>query len=374
MRAIDQKDVRSVSSLYGGFWNFDIKDFCYMTNPYFPPNEFFESMGANLKVLVKAYPSTNWHISSLVAKPLGLTHEEVVIANGASELITAITGRFIENLAVPVPTFDEFINQVRSQGKLVSPYQLEGDFELDVEGFIRHVQDSNANTALLINPNNPTGTLISRESMEHILESLRHLDLVLIDESFIEFASGDQPPSVIDLIFDYPNLIVLKSLSKTYGIPGLRLGYAASGNPDVTANLRRDVPIWGINSLAQFFLEEIGDYKQQFIDSCIGVKHATQLLYRDLQEIPYLHPYITEGNFILCRLLRGFTATELTARLFDEFHILINDCSKKVGLDESFFRIAPRTVEENALLIQALRSIATAAEVEEPTLGRGGKG
>ena len=371
---MEQSDIRYVSSLYGGLWNFDIKDFCYMTNPYFPPQEFFESLGANLRVLVKAYPSTNWHISSLVARPLGLTHEEVVIANGASELIAAITGRFVENLAVPVPSFDEFVNRARNQGKRVSPYQLDGDFELDVEGFIRHVQDTHANAALLINPNNPTGTLISRESMEHILESLRHLDLVLVDESFIEFASGDPSPSVMDLVFDYPNLIVVKSLSKIYGIPGLRLGFAASGNRDVTASLRSDVPIWSINSLAQFFLEEIGDYEQQFAESCMGIKHATQLLFRGLREIPYLHPYTTQGNFILCRLLRDFTATELTARLFEEFHFLINDCSKKVGLDGSFVRIASRTVEENAQLVQALQSLAATVPLEEraPRLGARG--
>ena len=368
-----EQRVRSVSSLYGGFWNFDIKDFCYMTNPYFPPQEFMESLGLKLGELVKSYPSTNWYLSSLAAKPLGLTHEELVIANGASEFIAAITDRFVENLAVPVPTFDEFVNRARNQGKRVSPYQLDGDFELDVEGFIRHVQDTHANAALLVNPNNPTGTLISRESMEHILESLRHLDLVLIDESFIEFASGYPSPSVMDMVFDYPNLIVLKSLSKIYGIPGLRLGFAASGNRDVTASLRSDFPIWSINSLAQFFLEEIGDYEQQFAESCMSIKHATQLLYRGLQEIPYLHPYTTQGNFILCQLLRDFTATELTARLFEEFHILINDCSKKVGLDGSFIRIAPRTVEENAQLIQALQALVGTAPVEAPTSGWGAK-
>jgi threonine-phosphate decarboxylase len=362
---MEDRNLRFVSSLYGGFWNFDVKDFCYMTNPYFPPEEFFGSLAENLRVLVKAYPSTNWHISSLVARPLGLTHEEVVIANGASELIAAITGRFVENLAVPVPTFDEFVNRVRSQGKRVSPYQLDGDFELDVEGFIRHVQDTQANAALLINPNNPTGTLILRESMEHMLESLRHLDLVIVDESFIDFGSVDPLPSVMDMIFDYPNLIVLKSLSKNYGLPGLRLGYAASGNRDVTACLRSDVPIWSINSLAQFFLEEMGDYEQQFAESCMSIKHATQFLFRGLQEIPYLQPYPTQGNFILCRLLRDFTATELTARLFEEFHILINDCSKKIGLDSSFVRMASRTVEENAQLIQALQALSATSQVED---------
>jgi threonine-phosphate decarboxylase len=350
--------MRNISSLYGGFWNFDVKDFCYMTNPYFPPQEFIHSLGTNLRTLIKSYPSTNWHISSLVAKPLGLTHDEIVIANGASELIAAIIDRFVDNLAVPIPTFDEFINRATSQGKSVSPYQLDGDFELDVEGFIRHVQNSKANAALLINPNNPTGTLIPRESMIHLMESLRHLDLTLVDESFIDFTIYDPAPSIMDMIRDYPNLIVLKSLSKSFGIPGLRLGYAVSGNRDMTASLRSDIPIWSINSLAQYFLEELGSYQQEFAESCSQTRYATQSLYSGLQSVSYLHPYPTQGNFILSQVLHGITATELTARLFKESNILINDCSGKKGLDNRFVRMASRTVEENAQLVQALQSLA----------------
>ena len=362
---MNQQDVRYVSSLYGGFWSFDVKDFCYMTNPYFPPEEFIESMGSRLRELVKSYPSTNWYLSSLAAEPLGITHEELVIANGASELISAITDRFVEHLAVPIPTFDEFVNRAVDQGKRVSPYQLEGDFELDVDGFIQHVHDSRANTALLINPNNPTGTVISQESIWHILESLRHLDLVIFDESFIDLVSYDPPPSAMSRLLDFPNLIILKSLSKTYGIPGLRLGYAASGNKEWIAELRSDLPIWGINSLAQYFLENIEDYRQEFADSCAEVRRASQLLSSGLQGVPYLRPYPSQGNFVLSRLLYGFTATELTTRLFEEFRVLINDCSRKKGLDGRFVRMASRTVEENAQLVQALQALDATIPAEE---------
>ena len=362
---MEQRDVRYVSSLYGGFWNFDIKDFCYMTNPYFPPDAMIESMGSRLRELIKSYPSTNWYLSSLIAEPLGLTHEELVVANGASELINAITSRYVDNLAVPVPTFDEFVNRATSQGKQVSPYQLEGDFELDVEGFVQHVRDTRANAVLLIQPNNPTGTLISKESIRRLLDQFRHLDLVMIDESFIDFVSYDPPPSAIDMIADFSNLVILKSLSKIYGIPGLRLGYAASGNRDMVAGLRSQQPIWNINSLAQYFLEEMGGYQQQFADSCDEVRRAAQLLFQGLQTIPYLHPYPPQGNFTLCRILYGLTATELTTRLFEEFSVLINDCSGKKGLDSRFVRMASRTAEENAELVQALQVLAATISTEE---------
>jgi threonine-phosphate decarboxylase len=362
---MQQQDARYISSLYGGFWSFDIKDFCYMTNPYFPPEEFIDSLGLRLRELVKSYPSTNWYLSSLAAKPLGVTHEELVIANGASELIDVIMDRFVKHLAVPIPTFDEFINRAVSQGKPVSTYQLEGDFELDVDGFLLHVNDSGANAALLINPNNPTGTAISQEHLWHLLESLRHLDLVVVDESFIDFVRSVPAPSVMSRLQDFPNMIILKSLSKTYGIPGIRLGYAMSSNRDRIAELRSHLPIWGINSLAQYFLENIGEYQRQFDESCEQVRQAAQFLYAGLQEISYLHPYPTQGNFVLSRLVNEFTATELTTRLFEDFKILINDCSRKKGLDGSFVRMASRTVEENAQLIQALQALDATISMEE---------
>ncbi len=350
-------EVKYVSSLYGGFWDLDVKDFCYMTNPYFPPEEFLADLGARLQVLIKGYPSTNWHISSLLAKSLGLTQQELIVANGASELISTITGRFVQNLAVPVPTFNEYINRAEVQGKRVSPFVTSGDFELDPEAFIQHVQSTRANSALLIQPNNPTGTFISKENMRYLLESLRSLDLILVDESFIEFVNAEPNPSVVDLIFEYPNLIILKSLSKNYGIPGLRLGYAASGNQERVADLRQDLPIWNINSLAQFFLEKMPDYQEQFYRSCELLKSATQQMYSGLQDISYLKPYPTQGNFVLCRILHGFNASELTAHLFNRHRILVNNCGGKEGLDDSFLRLACRTEEENAELLEALRDL-----------------
>ena len=350
-------EVKYVSSLYGGFWDLDVKDFCYMTNPYFPPEEFLADLGARLQVLIKGYPSTNWHISSLLAKSLGLTQQELIVANGASELISTITGRFVQNLAVPVPTFNEYINRAEVQGKRVSPFVTSGDFELDPEAFIQHVQSTRANSALLIQPNNPTGTFISKENMRYLLESLRSLDLILVDESFIEFVNAEPNPSVVDLIFEYPNLIILKSLSKNYGIPGLRLGYAASGNQERIADLRQDLPIWNINSLAQFFLEKMPDYQEQFYRSCELLKSATQQMYSGLQDISYLKPYPTQGNFVLCRILHGFNASELTAHLFNRHRILVNNCGGKEGLDDSFLRLACRTEEENAELLEALRDL-----------------
>ena len=359
---MNQPDVKYVSSLYGGFWNFEIKDFCYMTNPYFPPEGFVNALGERLRQMIKAYPSTNWYISSLAAEPLGLTHEEVVVANGASELINAITDSFVDRLVVPVPTFDEFINRAHILGKQVSLFRLlpSEDFEVEPERLIRSVQDSGANSVLIINPNNPTGKLLSIEKMRLLLESLASLELIVVDESFNDFVSNPPSPSVMKWLSDFPNVIVLKSLSKSYGIPGLRLGYAASSNKKRISELRSKLPIWNINSFAQYFLETMREYSEDFLVSCTSVRAATNKLYEGLRSVSYLHPYPSEGNYVLSRVLHSFTGESLTANLFNEFGMLINNMSTKRGLEseeDNFVRMASKTAEENAELIRAVQEL-----------------
>ncbi len=361
---MDTRDVRYYSSLYGGYWSHDVRDFCYMTNQYFPPDSFIEALTRRLTRLVKSYPSTNWYLSSLAARPLGLTHEELVIANGASELISTISDRFVSRLAVAVPTFDEFVNRAVNQGKSVSSFQLTGELHLDVDEFARFVLESGANVALLINPNNPTGLSTPKADVLRFLDTLRDLDLVIVDESFIDFVDVDPHPSIMQHLSDYPNVIVLKSLAKTYGIPGLRLGYAASANQGRIAELRTHLPIWGINSLAQFYLETIEEYRQEFIESCAEVRRATRLLHDGLRDdVPYLDPRPTHANFVFSRVADDLTSTELTTRLFEQSRILINDCGRKRGLEGRYVRMASRTAEENAQLVEALADLARSGVV-----------
>ena len=359
---MQSQDVRHLSSLYGGYWNHHVEDFCYMTNRYFPPHRLIEDLQARLPALLGSYPSTNWHLSSLLAEQVGLSHHELVVANGASELISAISARLIHRLAVTVPTFDEFINRANSQGKEVCPFLPATSFELDIDAFINHVKTTEANSALLIRPNNPTGSYLPKAELTHFLDNMRTLDLVLVDESFLDFVDAEPNPSALDLIHEYPNLTVLKSLSKAYGVPGLRLGFAATGNAERLAKLREDLPIWNINSFAQFFLEEMGAYQWEYAESCRRVRVATQLLYRGLEDVPYLYPYPTQSNFVLCRILYGFTGQELTEHLFENCRALVKNCSAKSGLEGEFIRIACRTEEENLRLVDAFKGLAEATK------------
>ena len=356
------EEVSRLSSLYGGYWSRNILDFCYMTNRYFPPHRLIEDLQARLPELIGSYPSTNWHLSSLMAEQVGLTHNELVVGNGASELINAIVSRFVHRLAVPGPTFDEFVNRAKFLGREVCPFRPAQRFNLDVDAFIEHVRDTRSDSALLIRPNNPTGSYMAKDDLVYFLEHMRSLDLVLVDESFLDFVDAESDPSALDLLDEFPNLLVLKSLSKNYGIPGIRLGYAATGNTERLAALRGDLPIWNINSFAQFFLEEMAQYQREYAESCREVIEATRLLVRGLNEVPFLYPYPTQGNFVLCWVLYGFTAQELTVRLFEDCRVLVNNWGSKDGLEGNFIRIACRTEEENSRLIDALMRLAKFTE------------
>ena len=355
-------EVSRLSSLYGGFWSHNVQDFCYMTNRYFPPRQMIEDMQARLPELIGSYPSTNWYLSSLLAKHVGLTENELVVGNGASELINAVVARYVHRLAVPVPTFEEFVNRAKFLGREVCFFKPSQRFDLDIDEFIDHVRDTESDSALLIRPNNPTGSYLSKSDLVYFLDRMKSLNLVLVDESFLDFVDAEPDPSALDLLGEYPNLLVLKSLSKNCGIPGIRLGYAATGNAERLADLRSDLPIWSVNSFAQFFLEEMGHYQREYTESCRQVREATKSLVRGLEAVPYLYPYPTQGNFVLCWISYGFTGKELAERLFEDCRVLVNDCGSKEGLEDNFIRIACRTEEDNARLVDALMRLTKFTE------------
>ena len=330
-----------------------------MTNSYFPPDEFIQLLSSNLRTLIQAYPSTNRWISSVLGKVIGVEASNIVVANGASELISSISGTLINNMAIPVPTFEEYTNRVKALDKQISPFLLTGDFHLDTQEFISHIHASGANSVVIVNPNNPTGTLTQRDEMVDLISKLSYLDLVLVDESFIEFSQAVPNPSVVDLVDKYPNLMIIKSMSKNYGVPGLRLGYIVSGNTLHVEQLRQSIPIWSINSIAQAFLENLGQYQAEFFVSCQHVIASTQTLFHDLERIIEVKPYPTEGNYILCELGAEMTGHQVGTMLLQEYGILISDRGNKSGLASNFIRIASRTDEENSRVAAALKNICS---------------
>jgi len=349
----------SVSLLAGGIESAHLLEFCHPTNPYFPPEEMVNELLFHLPRVMRQYPSENRRISLLLAGRLGVDPDEVVVGNGASELISAINHTLVERPLVPIPTFSEFMEAPRAAGKQVIPLQLQEhrEFLLDVEEVLATVRRSGADALVLINPHNPTGHLIEPDDLKALLAELRNLRMIILDESFIEFASASQVPTLLPDRAAYPNLVFVRSLGKDYGIPGLRLGCLVAANRDVVSRLRQVLPAWNVNTLAELFLELLPKYQEAYEEARIKSIKATQALYQAVSSLQGLKVYPTRANFVLAHVTNGMTSTALRDILLSRHLIYIRDCANKVGLGDRFVRIASRTMEENEQLVRILQTV-----------------
>jgi threonine-phosphate decarboxylase len=218
------------------------------------------------------------------------------------------------------------------------------------------VHARNLKSLLVINPGNPTGQFIPLEVMTDFLDGSRDLELVIVDESFIDFA-GDPVPSLLPLADRFSNLLIVRSMSKHCGVPGLRLGYCYSPNLYVLNRLRRFVPTWNLNTVAQYFLSLLPDTDAAYHEGRKRLIEDIRQLFHSLQSLPQIEVYPTGANFVLFKLRDGTTATELQARLLEEHQMYVRDCSNKLGMDNFHVRVASQGREKDARLVQALRKL-----------------
>jgi threonine-phosphate decarboxylase len=339
-----------------------ITDFCFIANPYYPTPEMMERLSARLPELIKSYPSSNPDIAAArLAEVLGVDASKLIVGNGASELITTICD-MLESIAVPVPTFGEYLEKI-APGRL-SIYQLDPDegYALNLDRYRAWVDEHGARAALVINPGNPTGQVFSVNEMRRFLDAAAHLDVVIVDESFIDFA-GEQIPSLLPVADEYANLILVRSMSKHCGVPGLRLGYCYTANRKLLEQLRRNLPTWNINTLAEFFLEMLVDTEREYHDSRRKVMRDVRSLYEQLRHLPGFTVYPTGANFVLVRIDGDYTARELQMALLSEYRLYVRDCTNKVGMDDKHIRIATQGLRADRRLIDALTELSGTPEL-----------
>ena len=334
----------------------EIIDFCFIANPYYPTSEMLQDLQRNLPSLIKSYPSSNPILSQQnLAAVLHVDPENLIIGNGATELIVLINTTLIDRIAVPIPTFGEYIEKLKDQ-RDAELYALDPaqHYELRLIDYLGWVRERNVKAVLVINPGNPTGQLISLEEMVDFMHQARDLELVIVDESFIDFA-GDPVPSLVPLADRFPNLLIVRSMSKHCGVPGLRLGYCYSGNPYLLNRLRRFIPTWNLNTLAQYFLSLLPSTDAAYHEGRKRLIGDVRWLQGALQSIPGLEVYPTGANFVLFKIKSGMTAAELQRRLLEEHQMYVRDCSNKVGMDNLHIRVASQGRGKDARLVDALR-------------------
>jgi histidinol-phosphate/aromatic aminotransferase/cobyric acid decarboxylase-like protein len=336
----------------------DMIDFCFIANPYYPTPEMLEDLKQNFPNLIKSYPSSSPILSQKhLAKVLRVNPENLIVGNGATELIVLINTTLIDRIAVPVPTFGEYIEKLKDQrdGEL---YELkpEENYNLDLAKYLAWVRRRGLKALLVINPGNPTGQLFSLDEMIEFLHQAKDMELVIVDESFIDFA-GDPVPSLLQVADKFTNLLLVRSMSKHCGVPGLRLGYCYSDNLYVLNRMRQFIPTWNVNTLAQYFLSLLPSTDAAYQEARKRLIGDVRWLYEALRAIPGIGVYPTGANFVLFKIKTGMQAVELQGRLLKEHCMYVRDCSNKVGMDNYHIRVASQGREKDAKLVEALQTL-----------------
>jgi threonine-phosphate decarboxylase len=354
----DTSHSPSLAELVGYERAAEIVDFCFIANPYYPTPGMLEALAEGLPTLIKCYPSSNPATTRrALAEVLRVDPDDLIVGNGATELIVLINEILVERIGVPVPTFGEYIEKLR-RPDAAELYYLDPDksYQLDLDEYLGWAREQDLRALLVINPGNPTGQLISGDEMVEFMERARDMDLVVVDESFIDFA-GESNPSLMPYADRFPNLLIVRSLSKNYGVPGLRLGFCYSRNRQMLDRLRRLVPTWHMNIMAEYFLSLLPDTEGEYRDSLVRVTSDVRRLGSELSTIAGLSVYPTGSNFVLFRIDGEMTAAELQSRLLSDHLMYVRDCSNKVGMDDRHVRVASQGRLSDARLVKALRSI-----------------
>lgn len=356
----EDEHFAAISSRYGGYWRYpQMLDFCYLVNPFFPPQRMIDEIKASFETLMREYPSGMRVNSLLASKNFGVKQEYILVGNGAAELIKAYMENLTGRLGNVLPTFEEYPNRLSKKG-LVQYVPQNEDFKYTAEEIMQFFADKEIDTLLLINPDNPSGNYIPFNELLGLIEWTREKGLkFVVDESFVDFANVEGQSSLFDntILSANPHLVVIKSISKSYGVPGFRLGVLASGDTNVIAKLKKDVAIWNINSFGEFYMQIYEKYHKDYDIACSLFREERESFYDSLQEIPFLKVYPSQANYFLCRVVEKYSSHELALLLLKR-NILIKDCGTKKAFEGGdYIRIAVRDRKDNAYLVETLKSL-----------------
>lgn len=357
----DDNDKLDLLSLrFGGYWRYPkMIDFCYLVNPYFPPQRLMDEIRANSDTLITQYPSGMRVNSLLAAKNFGVHQEHIIVGNGAAELIKSLMEHFSGKMGFIRPTFEEYPNRYLKDDSVV--YNIDSvDFSYDAEDIINFYSKNEINNLVLINPDNPTGNYISKQGVIKLAEWCQRKNIrLIIDESFVDFAEEEDNSLINEkIIKEFSTIVVVKSISKSYGVPGLRLGICVSGDTELIATMKKDVAIWNINSLAEFYMQIAEKYSKDYNRALIELKRTRERFVKNLEGINNVVVYPSQANYIMIELLGGVTAETVTSELLLKKNILVKNLSSKINNEKrQFLRIAVRNEEDNGLLTDALTSI-----------------
>lgn len=358
----DEKDVlRKYYGRYGGFWRFPkMLDYCYLVNPYFNESRIIDEMEAYFRTLISEYPSGMKVNSLLASKCWGVKEEYIIPGNGAAELIKALMELLPGSLGIIRPTFEEYPNR-RDKDSLVTFVPQNNEYRYSASDLMNYFGEHHADNILLINPDNPSGNFIPIDDVIALAAWCQSNSIrLIVDESFVDFSKGYESNTLLNdnILENYPRLVVMKSISKSYGVPGIRLGILCSADTLLIAKMKKMVSIWNINSFAEYFMQIFNKYEKDYKRACEKFIAEREDFERNLKTISFLRVIPSQANYFLCEILPPMNANELVLKMLKKYNILVRDCSDKLGLDgKQYMRIAVRSHEDNKRFIAAFREL-----------------
>lgn len=361
---VDEKDVlRKYYGRYGGYWRFpQMLDFCYLVNPYFPSRRMKDELRANFDTLLTEYPSGMKVNTLLASKCFGVSEDYIVPGNGAAELIKVLMEHSTRKVGFIRPTFEEYPNRYEEE-RQVTYVPQNSEYRYTADDLMVFFGDKDVCQLMLINPDNPSGNFIPKTDVLRLAQWCEERGVrLVVDESFVDFSTDYATNSLLsdEILEAYPHMAVMKSISKSYGVPGLRLGVLASADKELIARIKKEVSIWNLNSFAEFFMQIYNKYEKDYQRACEKFVVERDDFERQLRTIPFFHVMPSQANYFLCEVLPPYKASEIVISMLKEHNILTRDCSGKSGLDPNrqYMRIAVRNHEDNARLIEGMKDFS----------------
>lgn len=351
--------VELMQGRYGGYWRYpQLLDFCYLVNPYFPPQQLIDEMKANFKVLLTQYPSGMRVNALLASRNFSVHQQNIIVGNGAAELIKCLMSHFDGATGFIHPTFEEYPNRYKDKANIVFTPTNPG-FTYTADDLINFFNANPVRNLVLINPDNPSGNYIPMQDVLRIIKWAKESGVrLIIDESFADFADERNNTLIRqDILDSSKDLYVIKSISKSYGVPGLRLGVMASGNTELISALKKDVSIWNINSFAEFYMQIEEKYKKDYERALENIRAERTRFQKALSRINGIKVFPSQANYVMVELVDGLSSKATTRELLTEKGIFVKDLAGKLG-GKQYLRIAVRNSEDNDMLISALEQLS----------------
>ena len=350
--------LKEITNRFGGLWRYpNLKDYFFLVNPYFPNKEILQELQSNFANLVTQYPSNLEYQNILASKLFNIHHDNLIICNGVSEIINILPNIMNGKFGIFTPTFNEYINAI-GENKIYLGEVKNSSFRYSAKNLYN--LSENCKNIILINPDNPSGNLVTKKELLKFLDFLKKKNKnLIIDESFIDFsnASNDNKMLIQEVISEHDNLLVIKSIGKSFGVAGIRLGVVSSSNKILLSKIKKNLAIWNINSFAETFLEIMPKYLGFFEDACKKIMNERDVFYKELDNINFLSPLPSYSNYIMCKISKTFTSEILAEKLLDKGY-LVKSLSNKIDPKRGeYIRLTVRNRTDNRGLIKVLQKI-----------------